>query len=680
MPKSLLIVESPAKAKTLMKFLGKDFMVKASVGHILDLPPDRLGVDIENDFKPEFQIIAGKEKVIAELKEASGKADTILIATDPDREGEAIAFHVKKVLNKSGPPPGRVLFHEITKPAVLQAVANPSQIDMNLVDAQLARRVLDRLVGYQVSPFLWKTVAKGLSAGRVQSVALRIICEREAEILAFISQEYWTIEAELTPASKETFRADVTHYKNKKLKISLKEQVDKHLPVLQTAEYRLQDRSVSEVKKQPPPPLITSTLQQAADRNLRFGAKKTMRIAQTLYEGVEIGDRGATGLITYMRTDSVRVSPIALKSARETITNVYGLDYLPAKPRYYKNKESSQDAHEAIRPTDLSLTPDKIKSYLSPEQSKLYRLIYNRFLASQMKEAVYNQTTLQISADDYTLKAVGKVLIFRGFLAAWGVAEEEDTDKKKEAKIPVKISVGENLKLEKLYPEQHFTEPPPRYSESALVKELDEKGVGRPSTYASIISTLFDRKYIESQERKLHPTELGNTVNNILVNNFPDVFSVEFTAKMEKKLDSIEQGSDQWPHVVQDFYTPFSETLQSVMERRQEIKKSLQVSTGEKCEKCGSEMVIKWGRNGRFMACSAFPKCRNTKPLEEEKPVESGKKCEKCGAPLLVKTGRYGRFLGCSNYPKCDFMAPFDTGVQCPNSGCDGKIIERRSK
>ena len=686
MTKSLVIVESPAKAKTLLKFLGKDYIVKASVGHIIDLPPDRLGIDLDNDFRPEYQTIKGKGKVIKELKAASTAAKNILIATDPDREGEAIAYHISQVVDSKNRPPARIMFNEITRPAVLEAVANPSTINMKKVDAQQARRVLDRLVGYQVSPFLWKTVAKGLSAGRVQSVALRMICEREAEIVAFIPQEYWTVDADLKPASNEIFRVRLTHYKNKKLKLQDKESVDKHLSVLEKAEFRLSERSQKKIQKHSPPPFITSTLQQEADRRLRYGAKRTMGIAQSLYEGVEIGSKGPTGLITYMRTDSVRSAPEAVTAARENIVSKYGMEYLPDKPKYYRNKERAQDAHEAIRPTDISLTPEKLKKYLKDEQFKLYRLIYNRFIASQMKAAVYNQTTLIISAGDYTFRAVGRVLIFGGFLAAWGIGYEDESDngakgdKEPVGKIPAKISVGEPLTLVKLLPEQHFTEPPPRFSESMLVKTLDEEGVGRPSTYAAIISTLFERKYIEREERRLHPTELGITVNNILINNFPDIFSIEFTARMEKRLDFIEAGEDMWVDVVRDFYGPFSSLLQDVMARRDEIRKSLQESTGEKCDKCGSEMIIRWGRNGRFLACSAFPKCRNTKPLEEEKPVETDKKCEKCGAPMVVKTGRYGRFLGCSNYPKCDFLAPFDIGVSCPKPDCGGKIVERRTK
>lgn len=687
MSKSLIIVESPAKARTISKILGKDYVVKATVGHILDLPQDQLGVDLKDGFKPIYQRIQGKSKIITELKKAAADTGHILLATDPDREGEAIAYHIAKVISKSDQSTSRVMFHEITPAAVNRAIDNPGQIDQNRVDAQQARRVLDRLVGYLVSPILWKTVSKGLSAGRVQSVALRMVCEREAEIRLFKPEEYWTIEAELLPLSRELFRAQAVSYKGKKLKIPDKSAAEGHLEILKSAEYYLKDRKKKQVKRSPQPPFTTSTMQQEAAKRLHFGGKRTMSIAQSLYEGVEIGEKGLTGLITYMRTDSVRVSPEAVSSVRDYIVDTYGIEYLPGKPRVYKSKGRAQEAHEAIRPTNISLEPKNIKKYLKPEQFRLYKLIYSRFVASQMKDAVFNQTTLEIAAGDYLFRVTDSVPIFRGFMQALDDREETDSEDKGErrgskAKIPEKISVGERLELKGLFPEQHFTEPPLRFNESSLIKALDEQGIGRPSTYATIISTLFDRNYIIREEKRFHPTELGETVNNILISNFPDIFSIDFTAKMENRLDDIEAGDMKWNRVVEDFYLPFNSSLESIERRKDEIKRSLQEKTGEKCEKCGSDMVIRWGKNGRFIACSNFPQCRNTKPLGEEKKPQQAtdKKCPKCGGVLVIKNGRFGQFLGCANYPKCRHIEPLDIGVNCPREDCGGRIVERRSR
>ena len=685
MRKSLVIVESPTKAKTISRILGAGYVVKASVGHIIDLPKDRLGVDIYNGFKPEYQRIKGKSKIIQELKEAAAKSNHILIATDPDREGEAIAHHISTVVAKAEKPIDRVLFHEITPKAVSHAVENPDRINDKKVDAQQARRVLDRLVGYLVSPVLWKTIAKGLSAGRVQSVALRMICERAAEIRLFKPVEYWTIDADLAAESVEPFRARAVLFQSKKLKISDKSAAAAHLEYLQQAEYILKDRKVKNTKRLPKPPFTTSTLQQEAGNRLRFNNTRTMRIAQSLYEGVELGEKGSTGLITYMRTDSVRVSPEAISRVREYIAETYGAEYLPKKPKAYTTKSRAQEAHEAIRPTDAKLEPKKVKKYLTKEQFALYHFIYNRFVASQMADAIFKQTTLIISAGEYEFRAVGSEPVFRGFLQVWSENGGNGSDKdgkmpEKPVKIPVNISVGQRLDLRELIPEQHFTEPPPRFTESSLVKALEENGVGRPSTYASIISVLYERKYIERNERALHPTELGETVNNILITNFPDIFSVNFTANMENQLDGVEAGDLFWDKVVEDFYQPFSRTLEAIKSRKDEIRRSLQEPTGEKCEKCGGEMVIRWGRNGKFIACSNFPKCRNTKPLHNEAPETSGKKCPECGGELLVKSGRFGRFLGCSNYPKCKHVEPIDLGIACPQPDCDGRIVERRTK
>ena len=679
--RDLIIVESPTKARTISKILGNQYTVKASVGHIIDLPKDRLGVDTANGFKPKYETIKGKGKIVQELKKAASDSNRILIATDPDREGEAIAYHIASVIAKSGKPINRILFHEITTKAVNQALQNPSQIDDKKVNAQQARRVLDRLVGYLVSPLLWKTIAKGLSAGRVQSVALRMICEREAEIRLFVSEEYWTIDAELDPGDDNSFIARAVKYKDKTLKIPDKEHSDEHCASLKEADFFLRDRKVQNKKQSPKPPFTTSTLQQEAGNKLRMNNKKTMVIAQQLYEGIELGTKGATGLITYMRTDSVKVSPEAINQAREHIANTYGIEYLPPKPRSYTTKGRAQEAHEAIRPTDVKLTPQSIKQYLTKEQFSLYQLIYNRFLASQMADAEFRHTTLIIKAGDYELRATGKEPIFKGFLQAWGYTENDNGDKdEQKSKIPKNIAVGQQLALVKLLPEQHFTEPPPRYTESSIVKALEENGVGRPSTYATIISVLYDRKYMERKDRSLHPTELGETVNKILVNNFPDIFSVDFTARMEDKLDEIEAGELVWNEVVGDFYHPFNRTLEAINSRKEEIRRSLVEPTGEKCELCGGDLVIRWGKNGKFIACSNFPKCRNTKPLDEPVQTASGKTCPKCGAELVVKTGKYGRFLGCSKYPKCKHIEPLDLGIACPKQGCSGKVVERRTK
>ena len=685
MPNSLVIVESPAKARTISKILGKNYTVKASVGHILDLPKDRLGVDINNGFTPQLEKIKGKGKIINELKNAAKLADEIFLATDPDREGEAIAAHIADTIANNKHNVRRVLFHEITKNAILKAIKNSGTIDYQKVDAQQARRVLDRLVGYQVSPVLWKTVSKGLSAGRVQSVALRLICEREDEIAVFRSEEYWSIEAELTDSSHDTFRAQLAQYKKKKIKIPDKTSVDTHLEALREADYYLKDITNKKVKRSPYPPFTTSTLQQEAARRFHYNGKKTMGIAQSLYEGVEIGDLGSTGLITYMRTDSIRSAPEAIASAREYIAGTYGVEYLPDKPRIYKTKGRAQEAHEAIRPTQLNLEPKQIKKFLTPDQFKLYSLIFTRFVASQMKEAVFDQTTLEIEAGDYIFRVTDTIPVFRGYLQGLGdfakAGPENGENEEKRSKLPSKISVGEKYHLLGLFPEQHFTEPPPRYNDSSLVKTLDELGIGRPSTYASIVSTLFDRKYIVRTDKKLFPTELGSTVNSILINNFPDIFTVDFTARMENQLDFVEAGEQKWNNVIEEFYEPFTKSLDSIKERKNEIKESLQEKTGEKCEKCGSDLVIKWGKNGKFIACSNFPKCRNTRPLEKaDEPVTTDKNCPNCGSKLVIKNGKYGQFYGCSSYPKCKHIEPITLGVKCPKDDCDGDIVERRSK
>lgn len=682
MARNLLIVESPAKSRTLKKFLGKGFDVQATVGHILDLPKSKLGVDTADDFKVDYVMIRGKGNVLKKLKAAAKKADSIYLAPDPDREGEAIAWHVAEQLN-GAKDVKRVTFNEITKSAVREAIENPREIDMNLANAQQARRVLDRLVGYKVSPFLWKTIARGLSAGRVQSVALRIICEREDEIDAFTEEEYWTIDALLTDREKAELKARLAKIDNEKPEIRNKEDSDKIVSDLEKSEFVVESVKKSQKRRNPLPPFITSTLQQEAAKAYYFTPKKTMMIAQQLYEGIGLGDEGPTGLITYMRTDSTRIAESALKSARDYIKKNYGDKYLPEGPRRFKSKKNSQDAHEAIRPTYLDHPPEKVKKFLSKDQFKLYSLIWNRFLASQMKPAVYDTTSVIIMADNYQFNASAQSLHFDGFLKIYHEFNESENgngngDTATSEQIP-DLKQGDKLSLKQLFPEQHFTKPPARFSQASLVKTMEAEGIGRPSTYATIISTLSDRKYVEFVERRLHPTELGRTVNKILVENFPDIFSIKFTAEMESDLDQVESGKENWSDVIREFYTPFDKQLDSLKLKEGEIKESLTEATDEKCEKCGSPMIIKWGRNGRFLACSAYPDCRNTKPLPgEAEAIETDEKCPKCGAPMVVKTGRFGKFLACSNYPDCKTTKAFSTGVKCPKDG--GDIVEKRSR
>lgn len=679
MAKNLLIVESPAKSRTLKKFLGKSFDVQATVGHIVDLPKSKLGVDTEDGFKVDYVMIRGKGNVVKKLKTAAKKAESIYLAPDPDREGEAIAWHVSEQL-KNAKNVYRVTFNEITKSAVKKALDSPREIDMNLVNAQQARRVLDRLVGYKVSPFLWKTIARGLSAGRVQSVALRIICEREEEIEAFVEEEYWTIDALLNDKEKAELKARLAKIEGKNPEIKSQEESDKAVAEIKEQDFVVESVKKSQKRRNPLPPFITSTLQQDAAKAFYFTPKKTMMIAQQLYEGVELGDEGPTGLITYMRTDSVRIADSALDSARQYIGEKYGKEYLPEKARQFKTKKGSQDAHEAIRPTYLDHPPENLKKHLTKDQLKLYTLIWNRFLASQMTPAVYDTTQVVIMAGKYQFNASAQALSFDGFLKLYHETDENGNgDKNGEAARIPDLTRGDKLTLKELFPEQHFTKPPARYSQASLVKTLEAEGIGRPSTYASIISTLTDRKYVEFMERRLHPTELGRTVYKILVQSFPKIFDVKFTAEMENDLDSVESGEEIWTDVIKEFYTPFDKQLGSLESKQDAIKESLTEKTGEKCEKCGAEMVIKWGRNGRFQACSAYPECRNTKPLPgEAEEIKTDEKCPKCGSPMIVKTGRFGKFLACSEYPECKTTKAFSTGVKCPKD--KGDIVEKRSR
>ena len=688
--KSLVIVESPAKAKTIGKYLGKDYTVKASVGHIMDLPKSRLGVDIEKDFAPTYIQIKGKAKVVNEIKSAAKKADRVLIATDPDREGEAIAAHVAEVVSSGVESDAifRVLFNEITKKAILQAIDHPGKVDANKVDAQQARRVLDRLVGYQISPILWKKVRRGLSAGRVQSVAVRLICEREEEIRAFRPVEFWSLTALLEGKLPPQFEAKLLKKDEEKLRIKNNDEVQGILAGLQGASYTVSRIEKKERKRNPVPPFTTSKLQQDAGRKLGFTSKRTMGIAQGLYEGIDVGQEGTVGLITYMRTDSTRVSKEAQDEARELITAKYGKDYLPDSPPVYKSSKSAQEAHEAIRPTSALREPDAIKQYLEPDQYKLYKLIWNRFVASQMNPAIIDQTSVDITANAYTFRASGSIVRFPGFMAVYMEEKAEDAapsdDDNGEAVLPP-LTEGESLSLIKLDPKQHFTQPPPRFSEALLVKTLEEKGIGRPSTYAAIISTIQDRDYVEKVENKFRPTELGELVNKLLIQHFANVLDVQFTARMEEDLDRIEEGGMKWTAAVREFYDPFSKDLEAAQAEMKDFKAE-QTPTDIVCDKCGKPMVVKWGRNGQFLACSGYPDCKNTKPFVrtasgaiEAAPEETTDEvCPKCGSGMVVKRGRFGKFLACSRYPECNHTQGMSTGVLCPEDG--GKIVERRSR
>ncbi len=680
MGKSLVIVESSTKTKTIGKFLGKDYQVLSSIGHVKDLPKQRLGVDVEDSFEPEYITIRGKGKILSQLRKSAASADKIYLATDPDREGEAIAYHLAEEISPKRNNVYRVLFNEITERAVKNALAHPTRIDENKVAAQKARRVVDRLVGYQVSPILWRTVYRGLSAGRVQSVALRLICEREAEIENFVPEEYWSILAELQGQETEPFLAKLVRIDGKAPELKNAQQASEVVEAIRPLPFKVVDLKKKTVTRNPAPPFTTSTLQQAAANRLGFTSKRIMALAQQLYEGVELGEEGSVGLITYMRTDSTRVADEALQAVRGYIHSNYGREYLPDSARKFKVKAGAQDAHEAIRPTAMGREPQKIKRYLTPDQFKLYALIWNRFVASQMAAAKFEQTTLDTQAGErFLFRTTGSTVLFRGYLQVYEDDKNGNDGEKEEAtQIPRNIKVGDRLNLRQLIPRQHFTKPPPRYTESSLVKELDALGIGRPSTYALITSTILARKYVEKNQRQLVPTELGRTVNRILVQNFPQLFNVRFTAEMEESLDEIETGKKRFLDVARGFYGPFKQALEEVSSRQHEIKDSLQEETKEACPRCGNELIIRWGRNGKFMACSAYPECKYTRPLEEPETVDE--RCDKCGRNMVVKTGRFGRFLACSGYPECRNTRPISVGVACPKPACDGVVVEKRSR
>lgn len=698
MGKSLVIVESPAKAKTINKYLGSDYTVLASIGHIKDLPAKDLGVDIDNNFEPTYEVIPdtkkrNNKKIVSELKKAAKASEAIYLAADPDREGEAICQHLAEEIVPKKPvkPVFRVMFNEITKNAIKDAFKEPKEVNKNLVDAQQARRVLDRLVGYQVSPILWKTIGGRLSAGRVQTVAVRLVVEREREIEAFVKTEYWTIEAGLSAALPPAFDARLYKVGDKTLKtgkfdedlkateihIRSNEEAGEIVAEAEKETFTVTSVTTKERKRNPTPPFITSKLQQEASRKFGFPVKKTMMVAQKLYEGIELGSEGAVGLITYMRTDSVRVSEAALSEVRDFIGGTYGEGYLPAKANAYKGKKDAQDAHEAIRPTDVARTPDSLASKLGPDELKLYRLIWQRFVASQMTAAIFDQTTIDITAGRFIFRATGSVQKFDGFLKVYQEGRDdkpaEGDDDEEERNLPM-VKEGEVLKMNSITPEQHFTEPPPRYSEATLVKALEEKGIGRPSTYAAIMTTIQDREYVEKIEGRFHPTPLGTTVNDLLLESFDDIFNATYTARMEEELDEIEDGKLKWQDALRGFYGKFSKDLEHASENIKG-KKKMSIPTDEICEKDGGRMMIKFGRFGQFLACENYPECQNTREVGsrktdgeagEDQKAEEIPPCELCGREMALKKGRFGAFYGCTGYPECKNIRKIAKGDQKP--------------
>jgi DNA topoisomerase-1 len=698
---ALVVVESPAKAKTIKKYLGSGFTVKASVGHVMDLPKKRMGVDVENGFRPEYEVIQGKSKIIAELKKSAKEVDIVYLAPDPDREGEAIAWHLAQEMRPSNSNIKRILFNEITKRGISEGLSHPSEIDTHKFESQQARRILDRLVGYQISPILWEKVRRGLSAGRVQSVAVRMVVEREREISAFKPVEYWTIECDVEGKSPPPFRVRLNRIDGKKAELADGETTHQIVDAIKKSPLIVESIERKERKKNPLAPFITSRLQQEAARKLRFTAKKTMALAQRLYEGLELGDEGAVGLITYMRTDSTRLSDDAVAEVRKFIGEKYGRDHVPEAPVIYKTKKSAQDAHEAIRPTAMQYDPESVRRLLTlgaggnaeklrdaDDYVRLYQLIWNRFVACQMKPAVYDQTTVDVKAGRYGLRASGQVLKFDGYTAVYTESAEEtgETDEDGNRELP-QLTEGETLKLHKIDPEQHFTQPPPRFSEASLVKELEDKGIGRPSTYANILSTIQDRGYVEKREARFYPTLLGIKVNDLLVESFPGILDVTFTAQMEDGLDLVEEGQAEWKRLLTDFYSPFKLELEKAAVNMRDLKRE-EIPTDHKCQKCGATMVIKWGRNGEFLACSGYPECKNTKEFirKEDGTIEiapeatTNEVCETCNAPMVVKRGRVGEFLACSRYPDCKTTKPISLGVACPKPNCGGFLTEKRSK
>jgi DNA topoisomerase-1 len=747
MPKSLVIVESPAKAKTIGKYLGKNFVVKASLGHVKDLPKNDIAVDVEHDFRPTYVVIEGKKKLIDELKRAAKDSDAVYLAADPDREGEAICFHLEEELHSKkpgGPDFFRVTFNEITATAVKRAFENPRQVNVALVDAQQTRRILDRLVGYKISPLLWDKVRRGLSAGRVQTVALRLIVEREREIKAFLKQEYWSIDVHLNAKKAPILKTSVAKRNGENLSVTDEAGSQAVVKALEGSEYKVLSVGTKEKRRNPVPPFITSTLQQEAARKNRFSVKRTMGLAQRLYEGIELGTEGSVGLITYMRTDSTRVSDDATKEVRELIGERFGEQYLPATPNVYKTKKQAQDAHEAIRPTSVHHTPEGVAQYLSEDELKLYRIIWMRFVASQMTPAVFDQTTIEVTAKgqdgvEYLLRATGSVPKFDGFLAVYeeGKDQKDEEDDELKNRLP-QVSEGEVLKFKSILPEQHFTEPRPRFTEATLVKELEADGIGRPSTYASILSTIQEREYVKKEGGKFAPTDLGMIVTDLLVESFNDIFDVNYTARLEGQLDDIEDGTIAWTDAMAEFYERFSKDLEEAGRSMRDVKRT-EIATNQTCDRCSKPMVIKWGKHGYFLACTGYPECTNTREItlvadeigDGENPVDVAEQdaeeyCENCGRPMVLKkgrfgtfyacsgypdckttkqiggaqrkpdvlleekcpdcghqlatkSGRFGEFTACSNYPTCKYVLQKTTGVPCPKCGT-GELAERRSK
>lgn len=711
---ALVVVESPAKARTIKRYLGPGYEVKASVGHVKDLPPKKLGVDVEDSFAPEYEVIKGKGKVLQEIRSAARKAQRVLLAPDPDREGEAIAWHIAEELRPVNDNIQRVLFNEITKKGVSQGLAAPHPIDKSRFESQQARRILDRLVGYEISPLLWKTVRRGLSAGRVQSVALRLVVDREREIGAFVPEEYWTITCTEELPAGARFDAKLFKIDGKKATVEDEATATQIVEALRTGAHHVEHVERKKRSRRPTAPFITSKLQQDAARKLRFPAKRTMGLAQRLYEGIDLGgEEGVVGLITYMRTDSTRVSDDAVAEVRAFIRGRFGEDHLPAKPRVFAKGKRAQDAHEAIRPTSVTRDPERVRELLLAqfkagaktskglsrhdveEMVKLYGLIWRRFVASQMAAAVYDHTTIDVSAAGrYILRATGQVLVFAGYTAVYEESRDDNSKAQngdsgpgaggEKQPLPGTLSDGDPLSCQKVSPEQKFTQPPPRFTEAGLVKELEERGIGRPSTYASIISTIQSRRYVEKQEGRFTPTELGLLVSDLLVASFPEVLSVDFTAKMEDRLDQIEGGAD-WVDMLREFYGSFHAAVETA---KKQMKRPADEETGIVCEQCGSPMVIKWGRNGRFLACTGFPECRNTKEFRrrDDGTVEvlaqkvTNEVCENCGAPMVEKNGRFGPFLACSNYPECKTTKPISLGIPCPREGCDGELGAKRTR
>ncbi len=703
MATTLVIVESPTKAKTFSKYLEswrpRVYDVASSVGHIIDLPEKELGVDVEKGFLPHYVPVRGKTRIINDLKKRARAVEQVLIATDLDREGEAIAWHIANELGratKGAVKIQRIRFNEITKKAIIDAVQHPDTIDQNRVDAQQARRVMDRLVGYQVSPILWKTVSRGLSAGRVQSVAVRLICEREEEIDAFVPQEYWSFDGTFTSQAGEDFQAQLLRLfddaqsaragvgdprAGEKPAISSAAEAEAIKAAMEAASWQVAQIAEKEVSRKPAAPFITSTLQQDAARRLGFSPRKTMMLAQQLYEGVELSGGESVGLITYMRTDSTRLADSALEECRAWISENLGPEQVPDKPQQYRGKKRAQDAHEAIRPTSVLLTPESIKNSLQRDQYRLYQLIWKRFVACQMIPALFRQRSIDLLGDRFLCRATGSVLVRKGFLEIYeDMAENRKSAQKEDKPIPANLHEGENANLKELKAEQHFTKPPARFSQESLIRALEEQGIGRPSTYATIVDMILKRSYVELKEKRFHPTDLGKTVNRILVTHFTGIFNVDFTAGMETELDSIE-GGESWQKVLDDFYSPFSKALQTAEANSRAIKEEVTETVGEACPECGRDLLYKWGRNGRFIACSGFPECRYTRnPDEQDGDRQTDVVCDKCGSPMVVKASRFGRFLGCSNYPKCRNIRPIDLGIECPKPDCKGRITERRSK